>query len=84
MSALQMILNNASMRVAMAGKVDGTLNVAGRANYIYARFGADDATTEFECHAGAIVPGVDDALLVMLENPAQPRSWRMVFWLREA
>lgn len=81
---MQGLLDRASMRIARAGKVGGTVQVAGRANYIYARFDANDAATEFECHSGAILPDADDSIYVMLENPANPNSWRLAFWLRNA
>lgn len=84
MNFLQTLTAQASMRVATAAKVNGTLEVAGRANFIHARFSPTDPNTEFECRASVILPNVDDSIVVMLENPAVPNSWRMVFWLRDA
>lgn len=78
---LKNLVDRASMVFAVAG-FDGALEIADRANYVYARRGGADGE-RIEVHTSTIRPNYDDALYVVLENPAVPRSWRMVFWLRD-
>lgn len=86
-SFLRALNDSASMRLAVVGDGAGNVDVPGRANFIYARLGGADgeviearATIRGE-NGGALVEG--DAVYVMLENPAAPGAWRVVFWLRQ-
>lgn len=75
---------NASVRNAVAGDGSGNVRASerGGAQYIYVRLGNANGEV-VEARSTILAPYNDDVLYVMLENPAQPRTWRVVFWLRD-
>jgi hypothetical protein len=75
------LVEQSSLRLAVAGDGAGGLAVSGRPNTIYARLGASDGAVA-EVHISAVSPAIDDVIYLQRENPLRPAGWRMVFWVR--
>ena len=76
---LRGLVDRASMRLAVVGDGAGNVAVAARPNFVYAQLGgAGGAVIEVRANFGL---NEGDAVYVMLENPATPRTWRAVFKL---
>lgn len=80
---LTRLVDQASLRLAVAGDGSGTVDVPGRPNWIYARRGSS-AGEVFECHVSAVHPNHGDIFYYLPEHPMQTGGERLVFWLRDA